>query len=72
MGGVVISVDVYGYVGMPISLQDEWTGADCPGFAVCVAKLSDIYGRKNMIVGSWVIFVAFSMACALPKTMLQL
>ncbi|KAH8169953.1 major facilitator superfamily protein [Sarocladium implicatum] len=34
------------------------------GFAVCISKLSDIYGRKNMLVVSWVVFVAFSLGCA--------
>ncbi|KAK5991014.1 Multidrug resistance 3-like protein [Cladobotryum mycophilum] len=42
------------------------------GFAVCISKLSDIYGRKNMLVLSWVIFVGFSLGCASSKDMTAL
>lgn len=39
------------------------------GFAVCVSKLSDIYGRRNMLVVSWVFFVGFSQGCGSAKSM---
>ncbi|KID89864.1 Major facilitator superfamily domain, general substrate transporter [Metarhizium guizhouense ARSEF 977] len=42
------------------------------GFAVCIAKLSDIYGRRNMLILSWIIFIAFSMGCATAKGMIEL
>ena len=42
------------------------------GFAVCISKLSDIYGRKNMLVVSWVVFVAFSLGCANASDMTAL
>lgn len=42
------------------------------GFAVCISKLSDIYGRRNMLVFSWVVFVAFSLGCANSETMTAL
>ena len=42
------------------------------GFAICIAKLSDIYGRRNMVLFSWIIFIAFSLACALSKNMTSL
>ncbi|KAK0387804.1 hypothetical protein NLU13_4049 [Sarocladium strictum] len=42
------------------------------GFAVCISKLSDIYGRKNMLVLSWVVFVAFSLGCANASDMTAL
>ncbi|KAM3520647.1 hypothetical protein NHJ13051_006727 [Beauveria bassiana] len=34
------------------------------GFATVISKLSDIYGRRNMLVLSWVLFTAFSLGCA--------
>ncbi|KAH7157524.1 major facilitator superfamily domain-containing protein, partial [Dactylonectria estremocensis] len=42
------------------------------GFAVCISKLSDIYGRRNMLVISWVIFVAFSQGCGSANSMTAL
>ncbi|PTD05939.1 putative MFS-type transporter C16A3.17c [Fusarium culmorum] len=42
------------------------------GFAVCVSKLSDIYGRRNMLVVSWVIFVGFSQGCGSATSMTAL
>ncbi|KYK60648.1 Major facilitator superfamily domain, general substrate transporter [Drechmeria coniospora] len=42
------------------------------GFAICIAKLSDIYGRRNMLVLSWIIFMGFSMGCASSKDMTAL
>ncbi|CAG9940841.1 unnamed protein product [Clonostachys rosea f. rosea IK726] len=42
------------------------------GFAVWQSKLSDIYGRRNMIVISWVIFTGFSLGCATAKDMISL
>lgn len=40
--------------------------------AIIMARLSDIFGKKTMEVTSLVIFIVFSMACALSKSMLQL
>ncbi|KAH7316498.1 major facilitator superfamily-domain-containing protein [Stachybotrys elegans] len=42
------------------------------GFAVCISKLSDTYGRRNMLVSSWVMFVGFSLGCALAQDMIAL
>ncbi|KAJ6443901.1 MFS multidrug transporter [Purpureocillium lavendulum] len=42
------------------------------GFAVCISKLSDIYGRRNMLVISWILFMSFSLGCALSKNMTTL
>ncbi|KAG5990192.1 hypothetical protein E4U52_004864 [Claviceps spartinae] len=42
------------------------------GFAVCISKLSDIYGLKNMLILSWIIFISFSMGCASSKSMISL
>ena len=42
------------------------------GFAVCIAKLSDIYGRRSMLMVSWVLFIGFSLGCASAKDMVAL
>ncbi|KAI1392244.1 MFS general substrate transporter [Hypoxylon trugodes] len=42
------------------------------GFAIGFAKLSDIYGRRDMVCCSWVLFVGFSIGCACATTMAQL
>jgi MFS family permease len=36
------------------------------------SKLSDIYGRKRLIVIAWIFFGGFSIGCALSKSMTQL
>ncbi|KAJ3499267.1 hypothetical protein NLG97_g481 [Lecanicillium saksenae] len=42
------------------------------GFAIIISKFSDIYGRRNMLVLSWVLFTAFSLGCASSKSMVAL
>ncbi|PHH89368.1 hypothetical protein CDD83_6190 [Cordyceps sp. RAO-2017] len=42
------------------------------GFSVCISKLSDIYGRRNMLLLSWVLFMGFSLGCASAKDMMAL
>ncbi|KAM3455647.1 hypothetical protein MY5147_005065 [Beauveria neobassiana] len=42
------------------------------GFAIVISKLSDIYGRRNMLVLSWVLFTAFSLGCASSRSMVAL
>lgn len=42
------------------------------GCAVGFAKLSDIYGRREMVCCSWILFVGFSVGCARATTMTQL
>ncbi|KAK3365147.1 major facilitator superfamily domain-containing protein [Lasiosphaeria ovina] len=41
-------------------------------FAVGLSKLSDIYGRRNLLAVSWVLFSGFSIWCALAGNMNQL
>lgn len=41
-------------------------------FATIIARFSDIFGRKTVSVASFVFFLAFSMACALSRSMVQL
>lgn len=45
---------------------------ECLGFSVCISKLSDIYGRRNMLLLSWTIFMGFSLGCASAKDMIAL
>lgn len=42
------------------------------GFAVGFSKLSDIYGRRNLLAIAWVFFSGFSIWCALAGSMKQL
>lgn len=42
------------------------------GFAIGFAKLSDIYGRRALLIASWVLFAGFSLGCGLSQTMPQL
>ncbi|KAI1374886.1 MFS general substrate transporter [Hypoxylon crocopeplum] len=42
------------------------------GCAIGFAKLSDIYGRREILCLSWVLFVGFSIGCACAATMVQL
>jgi MFS family permease len=37
--------------------------------SVGFSKLSDTFGRRNMIVVAWMFFSGFSIACALANTM---
>ncbi|KAK3392957.1 major facilitator superfamily domain-containing protein [Podospora didyma] len=41
-------------------------------FAVGFSKLSDIYGRRNLLAVAWVLFSGFSIWCALATSMQQL
>jgi len=41
-------------------------------FAIIITRLSDIFGRKAVEVASLVLFIAFSLGCALSQSMLQL
>ncbi|KAK3330517.1 major facilitator superfamily domain-containing protein [Apodospora peruviana] len=41
-------------------------------FAVSFSKLSDIYGRKNLLAVAWLFFSGFSILCASARTMTQL
>lgn len=41
-------------------------------FAIIITRLSDIFGRKAIEVASFVLFIAFSLGCALSQSMTQL
>lgn len=42
------------------------------GFAVGFSKLSDIYGRKNMLAIAWLLFTLGSVWCAIARRMGEL
>lgn len=42
------------------------------GFSVFLSRLSDIYGRRDTLLISWLTFLCFSLGCARANTMLQL
>ncbi|KAI9163270.1 putative MFS-type transporter C16A3.17c [Paramyrothecium foliicola] len=61
------------YMGNQIRISIDATGSNSnAGFAVCISKLSDIYGRRNMLVASWVLFIGFSLGCASSNDMIAL
>ncbi len=41
-------------------------------FAIVITRLSDIFGRKTIEIASFVIFLGFSLGCALSQSMTQL
>lgn len=43
-----------------------------PGFLIIYAKLSDIFGRKIMLLSAFLLFTVFSTACGAAQTLLQL
>ncbi|KAI2617048.1 MFS general substrate transporter [Hypoxylon sp. NC1633] len=67
---VTISTDLHDFLNAPwIVLSYLLAYLGC---AIGLAKLSDIYGRRQMLCLSWVLFVGFSIGCACAKTMVQL
>ncbi|KAI0124705.1 major facilitator superfamily domain-containing protein [Xylariales sp. AK1849] len=42
------------------------------GFAVVFAKMSDIYGRRTLIIVSWILFAGSSLGCGLAQDMTTL
>lgn len=42
------------------------------GLAVAFARLSDVYGRKTMVLIAWIIFTAFSIGCGVSQSIVQL
>lgn len=42
------------------------------GFAIGFAKISDIYGRRQVLCVAWLLFSAFSVGCGLSTDMTTL
>ncbi|KAK6198441.1 Type I Iterative PKS [Pestalotiopsis sp. IQ-011] len=67
---VTISVNLSDFVNSP------WVALSYllayMGFAVLFARLSDIFGRKALLVTAWTLFTAFSLACGLAPDMKSL
>ncbi|KAL2105792.1 hypothetical protein VUR80DRAFT_7726 [Thermomyces stellatus] len=42
------------------------------GFSVFLSRISDVYGRRDVLIVSWLVFLCFSLACARSDTMLEL
>ncbi|KAI1779418.1 MFS general substrate transporter [Hypoxylon cercidicola] len=67
---VTISISLQNFVDAPwVILSYLLTYFGC---AIGFSKLSDIYGRRNMLCCSWTLFVVFSIGCARAATMTQL
>ncbi|ETS77655.1 hypothetical protein PFICI_09717 [Pestalotiopsis fici W106-1] len=64
---VTISVNLSDFVNSP------WVALSYllayMGFAVLFAKLSDIFGRKEMLITAWTLFTGFSLGCGLAPNM---
>lgn len=71
MGNSGVSTHLHGYVPLasssPLRNPNRFVA-----FSVTISKLSDIYGRRNMLIASWVLFSAFSILCAMARTMQEL
>lgn len=69
----VILAYLLSYMGkrhpLPPCIEMELTRA---GFSVFLSRLSDIYGRRDTLLISWLVFLCFSLGCARGNTMLQL
>lgn len=37
-----------------------------------LSRISDVYGRRDVLIVSWLVFLCFSLACARSDTMLEL
>ena len=42
------------------------------GFPVLCSQLSDVYGRRDVQLLSWMVFCCFSLGCATSKSMVSL
>ncbi|KAI0169724.1 MFS general substrate transporter [Hypoxylon sp. FL1284] len=67
---VTISIDLQDFVPAPWVILSYLLAY--LGCAIGFAKLSDIYGRRDMLFCSWVLFAGFSIGCACVRTMPQL
>ncbi|CAJ2503880.1 Uu.00g112740.m01.CDS01 [Anthostomella pinea] len=67
---VTISVDLQDFLNAPWVVLSYLLAY--LGLAIGFAKTSDIYGRREMICASWVLFAGFSVGCGFARTMPQL
>lgn len=56
------------WVGVPGLIKLHGISDISAGWAPFLAKLSDIYGRRNMVIFSWSSFIGFSLACGSSQT----
>lgn len=71
VGGDCLFADLHGYAA-PDRTTTDYFLTDFIGFSIFFAKLSDIYGRRNILILSWIIFVISSVACGCSYNMSQL
>ncbi|KAI0018085.1 major facilitator superfamily domain-containing protein [Xylariomycetidae sp. FL0641] len=67
---VTISIDLQDFLSAPWVILSYLLAY--LGFAICFAKLSDIYGRRELICAAWVLFAGSSVGCGFATTMNQL
>ncbi|KAF3064877.1 Multidrug resistance protein 3 [Daldinia childiae] len=67
---VTISIDLQNFLDAPwVVLSYLLAYLGC---AIGFAKLSDIFGRRDMLFCSWILFISFSIGCARSTTMTRL
>ncbi|KAI1339355.1 major facilitator superfamily domain-containing protein [Xylariaceae sp. FL0016] len=67
---VTISVDLQDFLNAPWIILSYLLAY--LGLAIAFAKMSDIYGRRDMICVAWLLFGGFSFGCGFAQTMPQL
>ncbi|KAI0595227.1 major facilitator superfamily domain-containing protein [Biscogniauxia sp. FL1348] len=67
---VTISIDLQDFLDAPWVILSYLLAY--LGLAIGFAKMSDIYGRREMICTAWILFSGFSVGCGFAKTMSQL
>ncbi|KAJ8126637.1 hypothetical protein O1611_g7001 [Lasiodiplodia mahajangana] len=67
---VTISIDLHDFLNAPWVVLAYLLAY--LGLAIGFAKFSDIYGRRDSICVSWLLFAGFSVGCAVANTMPQL
>jgi MFS family permease len=53
-------------------MTDTWHLLTPTGFAVGFSKLSDVYGRKNILAAAWLLFTLGSVWCGIARRMGEL
>ncbi|KAI1497920.1 major facilitator superfamily domain-containing protein [Biscogniauxia marginata] len=67
---VTISIDLQNFLDAPWVILSYLLAY--LGLAIGFAKISDIYGRREMICVAWILFAGFSVGCGFATTMSQL